>query len=390
MLEVHRCGAESAIARIVHLVERAQARKAPIQGLADRVAGRFTLGVLALAVATLLFWWLWGSQHWPAVLAAAGQRAPTAMGGASGPATPFSLALQLAIAVLVVACPCALGLATPTAITVGSGLAARSGLLFRGGDAIETASRIGAVLFDKTGTLTVGRPLVTAIRVAGEAPGSPAAAALGDRLVQLAASLEQHSRHPLAHALLQEAQGRGVTPLPVDGARAHPGNGVQGLLEGGVPVRVGQLSWLRQSGVAVDPAIETHQPGAGERRRHRAGGGPGWPAAGPPGGGGPAPQRCRRHPEPSCGSGGCGWACSAAIAGPAFSCWGAGWACGPRNWPGNCGRSRSWSASCWPIARGPWRWWATASTTPRPWPPPIWASPSARAPRSPRTAPPWW
>ncbi len=258
VLEVRRCGAESAIARIVHLVERAQARRAPIQGLADRVAGRFTLGVLVLAVATLLFWWLWGSQHWPALLAAAGH-GPHGHGGSSGPATPFSLALQLAIAVLVVACPCALGLATPTAITVGSGLAARSGLLFRGGDAIETASRIGAVLFDKTGTLTVGRPLVTALRVVGEAPGHPAEPARADRLVQLAASLEQHSRHPLAHALLQEAQARGVTPLPVKGARVHPGHGVQGLLEGGVPVRVGQLSWLRQSGVAVDPAIETHQ-----------------------------------------------------------------------------------------------------------------------------------
>ena len=175
VVEVLRCGAESAIARIVNLVERAQARKAPIQGLADRLAGRFSLAVLLLALATLLFWWLWGGRHWPAVLTTA--VVPGAHGhGGGGPATPFALGLQLAIAVLVVACPCALGLATPTAITVGSGRAARSGLLFRGGDAIETASRLGAVLFDKTGTLTVGRPMVTAVRAVGRCrrgPGAP-------------------------------------------------------------------------------------------------------------------------------------------------------------------------------------------------------------------------
>jgi Cu2+-exporting ATPase len=256
-VEVLRCGAESAIARIVNLVERAQARKAPIQGLADRVAGRFSLGVLLLAVATLLFWWLWGSRQWPGVLAAA--VTPGAHGhGAGGPTTPFALALQLAIAVLVVACPCALGLATPTAITVGSGRAARSGLLFRGGDAIETASRLGAVLFDKTGTLTLGRPMVTAVRVVGEPAGSPAAAA-ANRLVQLAASLELHSRHPLAHALLQEAQLRELPLLPVGDARTVPGDGVQGTLEGAGVVQVGRLGWLCLQGVAVDPASEALQ-----------------------------------------------------------------------------------------------------------------------------------
>ncbi|WP_216904023.1 cation-translocating P-type ATPase [Synechococcus sp. CCY 9618] len=261
VLEVRRCGAESAIARIVHLVERAQARKAPIQGLADRVAGRFTLVVLGLAVATLLFWWLWGSQHWPTVLVAAdaASHGGHGHGGSSGPATPFSLGLQLAIAVLVVACPCALGLATPTAITVGSGLAARSGLLFRGGDAIETAARLGAVLFDKTGTLTIGRPVVTAVRVTAAPPGCPAAADQANRLVQLAASLEQHSRHPLAHALLEEAQGRGLPLLPVTDARTIPGDGVEGHLEDNSSARVGRLAWLHQCGLALDPAMETLQ-----------------------------------------------------------------------------------------------------------------------------------
>ncbi len=257
VLEVQRRGAESAIARIVHMVERAQARKAPIQGLADRIAGRFTLVVLALAVATLLFWWLWGSQLWPEVLlsAPASGHGSHGHGAAASPATPFSLGLQLAIAVLVVACPCALGLATPTAITVGSGLAARSGLLFRGGDAIETASRLQAVLFDKTGTLTLGRPLVTAVRVVGAAAGSPAEAAQAERLVQLAASLEQHSRHPLAHAVLQQAQAQDLPLLPVAENLMLPGEGVQGLVDGFGLVQVGRLAWLGRTGVAVDPGL---------------------------------------------------------------------------------------------------------------------------------------
>ncbi len=261
VLEVQRCGAESAIARIVHMVERAQARKAPIQGLADRIAGRFTLVVLALAVATLLFWWLWGAQHWPEVLltAPASGHGSHGHGAAASPATPFSLGLQLAIAVLVVACPCALGLATPTAITVGSGLAARSGLLFRGGDAIETASRLQAVLFDKTGTLTLGRPLVTAVRVVGAAAGSPAEAARAEQLVQLAASLEQHSRHPLAHAVLQQALAQELPLLPVVESLTLPGEGVQGLVEGSGLVQVGRMAWLGRTGVAVDPGLEALQ-----------------------------------------------------------------------------------------------------------------------------------
>ena len=241
VLEVLRRGADSAIARIIHLVERAQARKAPIQGLADRLAGRFTLVVLALALATLLFWWLLGTQLWPQVLQ---QPAPLAGAHVGHPMlavaaeTPFALALQLSIAVLVVACPCALGLATPTAITVAMGRAARGGLLFRGGDAIETAAGLRAMLFDKTGTLTRGRPLVTAVE--------PLQAASSDRLVQLAASLEAGSRHPLGFALLQEAQRRGLELLPVAEAHSWAGQGVSGRIEG-QSLRVGRLAWLEAS-----------------------------------------------------------------------------------------------------------------------------------------------
>ncbi|MEY3462590.1 MAG: hypothetical protein RLZZ468_368 [Cyanobacteriota bacterium] len=249
VLEVRRSGAESAVARIIHLVEQAQARKAPIQGLTDRVAGRFTLVVLALALATFLFWWRWGARLWPQVLELhhqAGGHGGHSMLGA-GADTPLGLALQLAIAVLVVACPCALGLATPTALTVGSGLAARNGLLFRGGDAIEMAARLHTVLFDKTGTLTRGRPLVAALE--------PAAGVSAETLVQVAASLETSSRHPLAYALLQEAQRRGLALLPVQQARAAGGDGVAGVIEA-EPVRVGRLGWVMEP---VDPLWQQRQ-----------------------------------------------------------------------------------------------------------------------------------
>ena len=251
-LEVRRSGGESAIARIIQLVDRAQARKAPIQGLADRIAGRFTVVVLLLALATFLFWWLWGADLWPAVLGAehAGHGGHGGHGVfGAGATTPFGLGLQLAIAVLVVACPCALGLATPTAIAVGIGQGARAGVLFRGGDAIETAAHLRSVVFDKTGTLTLGRPLVTAVY--------PAAGVAEDRLLQVAASLETGSRHPLAHALLQEAEARGLALLPVEASRTEAGAGVEAKLEG-QEARVGRPDWL---GITPE-ALPAEQEGA--------------------------------------------------------------------------------------------------------------------------------
>ena len=286
-LRVLRSGSDSAVARIIALVEEAQARKAPIQGLADRIAGRFSGLVLLMAGATFLFWWQWGTKLWPQVLQAApsaqahgGHQAVgmaatgmAAMGSADMAAgalhgaamAPLPLALQLAISVLVVACPCALGLATPAAITVGSGLAARSGLLFRGGDAIEMAASLRSVLFDKTGTLTLGRPLVTAVEVLPSAPGggSPSRSE-ADRLVQIAASLEQHTRHPLAFALLQEAQRRDLALLEVADSRTIAGQGVEGRLQdplaaglgAGGACHVGRPGWLVELGLVTQEAIE--------------------------------------------------------------------------------------------------------------------------------------
>ena len=256
-LKVTRVGAETALARIIRLVEQAQARRAPIQGLADRVAGRFCYGVIGLALATFLFWWLFGAAHWPEVLQASapGMAMPHGMdhghgmnhGGLGGGAsTPMGLALQLSIAVLVVACPCALGLATPTVITVATGLAARRGWLFRGGDVIETAAGLEHVVFDKTGTLTLGRPLVT--DVYGDDPG---------HLLQLAASLEQSSRHPLAYALLQEAQGQELALLECENVRTVSGQGLEGHVDGAsARVRVGKPDWLVEQGVVIAPAAQ--------------------------------------------------------------------------------------------------------------------------------------
>ena len=203
----------------------------------------FSVVVMLLAAGTFLFWWLIGAQLWPQVLSAApsmhqhgGHRS---LG--LGAETPFVLGLQLSIAVLVVACPCALGLATPTAITVGSGRAARSGVLFRGGDVIEAASRLRTLFFDKTGTLTVGRPTVRAVD-----PGASEAL-----LIQLAASLEAQTRHPLAHALLQRAQQLELPLLDVREARTLAGDGVSAEVEGHGLCRVGRPAWLLEDGVAI-------------------------------------------------------------------------------------------------------------------------------------------
>ena len=248
VIEVTRVGSETALARIIRLVEQAQARRAPIQGLADRVAGRFCYGVIAFAVAAFLLWWLIGAELWPQVLHASspgmvhGHAHHAGLG--SGAQTPIGLALQLAIAVLVVACPCALGLATPTVITVATGLAARRGWLYRGGDVIETAAAVKRVVFDKTGTLTLGRPLVTAVHAADP-----------NHLLRLAASLECNSRHPLAYALLQEAQRREIDLLPVSDVHTVAGEGLRGVVEGcDLEVCVGRPEWLTSQGLVWNAA----------------------------------------------------------------------------------------------------------------------------------------
>ena len=191
-------GAETTLARIIRMVESAQAAKAPIQRMVDKVSAVFVPAVLVVAAITLLGWWLYGGQIEQAVIHA--------------------------VAVLVIACPCALGLATPTAIMAGTGVAARHGILIKDAQALELAHAVTAVAFDKTGTLTEGKPALVAYE--------PAAGVQAVEVVRLAAALQQHSEHPLARAVLHKAQELSIEVPPAQQAKALPGRGVQGEVAG--------------------------------------------------------------------------------------------------------------------------------------------------------------
>ncbi|MEN9202136.1 MAG: heavy metal translocating P-type ATPase [Thermostichus sp. DG_1_5_bins_95] len=244
-----RTGKETTLARIIHLVEEAQARKAPIQGLADTVAGYFTYGVLVLAGLTFGFWYwigipLWG-RDWLIGSSFYLSMHPLTVHPLPHP-TPLLLSLKLAIAVLVVACPCALGLATPTAILVGTGLGAERGLLIRGGDVLEKVHQLQTLVFDKTGTLTQGDPCLTdCISLEGSLDS--------DRLLQLAATVEHGTRHPLAEAILRAARERGLPLLTATEFQTQSGLGVVAQVDG-QQVIVGSLSWLAELGIL--PAAE--------------------------------------------------------------------------------------------------------------------------------------
>ncbi|MEN9231009.1 MAG: cation-translocating P-type ATPase, partial [Thermostichus sp. DG02_5_bins_236] len=244
-----RTGKETTLARIIHLVEEAQARKAPIQGLADTVAGYFTYGVVVLAVLTFGFWYwigipLWGSD-WPT---GHSLHMHLLTGHSIPHPTPLLISLKLAIAVLVVACPCALGLATPTAILVGTGLGAERGLLIRGGDVLEKAHHLQTLVFDKTGTLTQGDPCLTDC-ISLEGSLDPA------RLLQLAATVESGTRHPLAEAILRAAHEQGLPLLAATEFQTESGLGVAAQVEGH-QVIVGSLSWLADLGIPIAPQAQ--------------------------------------------------------------------------------------------------------------------------------------
>ncbi|MBS1209308.1 MAG: copper-translocating P-type ATPase, partial [Proteobacteria bacterium] len=223
-------GAQTALARIIELVENAQAKKAPIQHLVDRVAAVFVPVVLAIALITLLGW-----------------------GFAQG---DWQQAILNAVAVLVIACPCALGLATPTAIMAGTGVAARHGILIRDAEALEIAHRVKVVAFDKTGTLTLGKPTLVAFEsspdTAQQNPGTGADEVLlpdsGLQIpsgLQIAAALQAGSEHPLAHAVMLAAKG---LTLPVaSGIKAEAGRGIRGSV-GSHEYALGSLRWMEELG----------------------------------------------------------------------------------------------------------------------------------------------
>ena len=206
-MRVTRMGKDTVLAQIIQLVEQAQASKAPVQRLADKIAGIFVPAVIGLALLAFAFWWGFGDSFGPL------------------PTTPFLFALMIFISVMIIACPCALGLATPTAIMVGTGKGAEMGILIKSGQALEQAEKIDTIVFDKTGTLTFGKPEVADVLL------SPAAVLNADRLLLLAGSLEKQSEHPLAQAVVMEAKKHNLRLETVSEFEALPGFGVQGKIE---------------------------------------------------------------------------------------------------------------------------------------------------------------
>jgi Cu+-exporting ATPase len=223
VMRADRVGAETLLARIVSMVAAAQRTRAPIQRLADRVAGYFVPVVLLAALATFAAWFL------------------------VGPEPRFAHALVNAVAVLIVACPCALGLATPMAIMVGTGRGAGAGVLVRDAEALERLGRVNTLLVDKTGTLTEGRPVLQSVVPVA----SPGASFDEGTLLRLAASVERASEHPLAGAIVRGAESRGLALDDAEDFKAQTGKGITGMV-GGRRVLIGTATLLRDAG--VDPS----------------------------------------------------------------------------------------------------------------------------------------
>ena len=211
-----KVGKDTTLAQIIHLVEEAQGSKAPIAKLADKVSGIFVPIVMALAAISGLLWYFLGQESWV-------------------------FALSITISVLVIACPCALGLATPTAIMVGTGKGAENGVLIKSGDALEETQKVQTIVFDKTGTITEGRPVVTDIKTFNNADS--------DEILQIAASAEVGSEHPLGEAIVATAKDRRLALTPSQDFQAIPGHGLQVSLNG-------QVVLLGNRKLMVDHAID--------------------------------------------------------------------------------------------------------------------------------------
>ncbi len=242
-LRVERVGRDTLLSQIVAMVEDAQAGKAPIQGYADKVSASFVPTIIGIALVTTLFWITIGATLWPP---------PPGIG-------TVAFALSAGTAVVVIACPCALGLATPTAIMVGTGRSAEYGVLFKDGSALEAASGIDTVVFDKTGTLTTGSATVGDVLVLEGVNG--------DAVIALAAAVERRSEHPLGVAIVEEAEDRGVVLQEVTDFLSHSGRGVEGTV-GGRTVLVGNHPWLLERQISGFEGAAT--PGSIEERAQSA------------------------------------------------------------------------------------------------------------------------
>jgi Cu+-exporting ATPase len=219
--EATRVGKDTALARIIRLVQEAQGSKAPIQALADRVAAVFVPGVIGAALLTFVLWWAIGGEFVPSMIRM--------------------------VAVLVIACPCALGLATPTAIMAGTGKGAEKGMLFKDSEALEMATKLDTIVLDKTGTITIGKPSVVNVIV------SDALIKDEQELLRIAASVERGSEHPLGRAIVSEAEKRGIDLFEPDDFRAVRGLGVRANING-QEVLVGKPNWFDEMDLNLDDA----------------------------------------------------------------------------------------------------------------------------------------
>mgnify|MGYP001041337227 FL=1 len=221
-----RVGADTALAQIVKLVQTAQNSKAPAQRLADQAAQWLVAAAVVFGLATFLGWYLFGTALIPPDI------------------TPLVFAMTLAITVVIIACPDALGLATPTAVMVGTGLGAINGILYKNATALEQASKVKAVIFDKTGTLTMGEPRVVEVTLADAATRPEQEG----EFLRLVASAEQASEHPLARAVVDYARERGLSPAATSDFQAIPGHGLEALV-GGRSLLVGNRKLMRDGGI---------------------------------------------------------------------------------------------------------------------------------------------
>ena len=217
-VEVSQVGKDTTLSQIIRLVEEAQGSKAPIAAIADRVAGIFVPIVMGLSLLAGLYWGLIGGES-------------------------FEFVVTVMISVLVIACPCALGLATPTAIMVGTGFGAKRGILIKSSAALEEAGHVGVVLLDKTGTITNGKPKVVDIQVFNDYSK--------EEVLNIAASIEKHSEHPLGKAIVEEAEKQEFDVLPIEQFQSISGMGIQGIVDG-KEVLLGNHLLLQNQGIAVD------------------------------------------------------------------------------------------------------------------------------------------
>ena len=220
-----RIGKDTVLSQIIKTVEEAQGSKAPIQRLADKVAGIFVPTVIIIAVGTFFIWYLSGQ--------------------------PFTMAMLAFVGVLIIACPCALGLATPTAIIVGTGKGAENGILIKGGESLETAHKIDTIVFDKTGTLTAGKPSVTDIITNGKIEA--------DELLKLAASAEAGSEHPYGLAIVAKAQEKEIKPYDIEEFKVFPGHGIKAKIKG-MTILMGNEKKMSEEGINLSGFKEKPAP----------------------------------------------------------------------------------------------------------------------------------